>query len=222
MKNIIKVAVTAALSLSLVGAFASQSEGGFSVGVKGGYNDMAMPMDSSSLKIDGVTVLSVTPKQDHYVADVHVAYLWALSDAFQLGAQLGYDYYGQYKSTVTAGGTSVEGKDKITAPNLQLVGQWNIQQWFIQGRVGAGYFHQSGSASVDGNNVGNSKSSNKAAPIAGVSAGYFFTDNFSGEVFYDHVFGKDYSDANKDLTDNNDDKTPPTMNSIGLGITYSF
>jgi len=208
MKNIITLAVTAALSLSLVSAFASQSEGGFSIGLKGGYNDMSLPTSQGT--VDGYTL---TGKKDKMVGDLHVAYLWPLADVFQLGAQLGYSYYGKY--TLTEPGTG-SADDKISAFNLQLVGQWNIQQWFIQARAGAGYFHQS-DANFDPDN---SKSSNKIAPIAGLSGGYFFTDNFSGEVFVDHVFGKNYSNMS-DFSTGNANK-PPVMTSAGIGITYSF
>lgn len=214
MKNIITLAVTAALSLSLASAFASQSEGGFSIGVKGGYNTMDYPTSQQSFTDSDGDVLNISGKKDKMVGDLHVAYLWPVADVFQLGAQLGYSYYGKYTISGTDDGISVSGDNKISAINLQLVGQWNIQQWFVQARAGAGYFHQSEA----GTNSDSNSSNNKTLPIAGLSGGYFFTDNFSGEVFVDHVFGKNYSTMS-DL--DNADK-PPTMTSAGLGITYSF
>ncbi len=211
MKNIITLAVAAALSLSLASAFASQSEGGFSIGVKGGYNNMDLPTSEGT-----VGDFTLTGKKDKMVGDLHMAYLWPVADVFQLGAQLGYSYYGKYTLTETAPETGST-DNKITAFNLQLLGQWNIQQWFVQGRVGAGYFHQSNA----GNSADDSTdSSNKIAPIAGLSGGYFFTDNFSAEVFVDHVFGKNYSSMS-DFSSSSTNK-PPVMTSAGLGVTYSF
>jgi len=207
MRKIVTLAVAAALSLGISAAYASQSEGGFSIGVKGGYNDMDVPTDAGTFG-----AYTVTPKKDKYLADIHADYLWPVADVFQLGGQVGYSYYGKYKLTSNNGSAS----SKISALNLQLVGQWNIQQFFVQARVGEGYFHSSNSNSISDTSY---DIKNTWAPVAGLSAGYFFTDNFSAEISYDHTFGKNYSSA-ADL-DRNNNKVP-TMNSVGVGLTYSF
>lgn len=207
MKKLTTLAIAAALSLGVTAAYASQSQGGFSIGVKGGYNDMDVPTAS-----DTINGHEFTAKKDKYVADIHVAYLWPVADVFQLGGQLGYSYYGKYKIT----GNSANADAKFSDPNLQLVGQWNIQQWFVQLRGGVGYFKPSVSNSIADFNYDTKKSWDA---IGGASAGYFFTDNFSGEVFVDHVFGKNYSSIS-DVDTNN--AKAPTMTSAGIGLTYSF
>lgn len=219
MRTLTALAVAAALSFGVTAAYASQSEGGFSIGVKGGYNDMSVPTASQTYTdiFNGDTV-NVSEKKDKYMADIHVAYLWPVADTFQLGGQLGYSYYGKYKTTVTEGSDSTEATAKFFDPNLQLVGQWNIQQWFLQARAGVGYFKPTVSNGSDNDVTYETKST--WDPVAGISGGYFFTDNFSAEVFYDHVFGTNYNSASNLNSDTSN--KPPTMNSAGIGITYSF
>lgn len=213
--KLLSVAVASALALGASTAYATQSEGGFSIGVKGGYKDIDIPTSSLSGSIDGKT-LSLSSKIDKYVGNIHAGYLWPVADVFQLGGQVGYSYYGQYKLTGTFDGASASIKTTYSSVNLEVVGQWNIQSWFVQLRAGGGYFMQNASDSGAFGNTDHSRD-NKWAPIAGVSGGYFFTDNFSGEVFYDHVFGTNYNSTSVLSADK-----PATMNMVGVGLTYSF
>ena len=208
MRNIVALAVAAALSFGVSAAYATQTDGGFFIGAKGGYNSMDYPTDSGTFGVD-----TSTGKLSKYMADVHVGYLWPVADVFQLGAQLGYSYYGKYEITETS--SSDVATIKTSSINLELVGQWNIQQFFVQARAGAGNVRPSISGTTDQDVTVKSAWD----PMAGLSAGYFFTDNFSAEVYVDHVFGKNYSNfSDMDLTG----IKPASMNSAGLGVTYSF
>lgn len=209
MKKLMMMGAAAALSLSVASAFATQNDGGFYVGVKGGYNNMDVPTGST---IGGSA--TVTGKKDKYVANIHAGYLWPVADQFQLGAQIGYSYFGKYKLTNTTGGKA---DIKLSSLNLLAVGQYNIEQWFVQGRVGGGYVHESASGNVAGTD---GEVDNKWLVVAGASVGYYFTENFSGQIFYDHYFGQDIT--NSKLANGSANNKPPTMNSVGIGIAYSF
>lgn len=210
MNKLIKTTVGVAIAVGLAStAFATQNDGGLYIGAKVGYNKMDVP--TGDFTVSGA---SLNGKTDKYVGNIHVGYLMPVADQFQLGGQLGYSRYGQYK--VTASGADAF-KDTISSFNILAVGQWNIEQWFVQGRLGMGRFlaHDSGDAS----SVAGTNFQNKWIAIAGLSGGYFFSENLSGEVFYDHSFGKNLKASN--MTETSQNKMP-TMNSIGIGLTYSF
>lgn len=219
MRKILVLAAAAALTAGLASsAFADMENGGFYVGVNGGYNKAKLPTGNFSSG-----TVAYNAKLDKYVANVHVGYVVPVADQFQLGGQVGYSYYGKYKisgnNTATTGTASV----KLSSLNLQAVGLYNIQQWFVKGHVGGAYMNdsESGSVTVDGTSYKvNSKSAWKV--IAGLAVGYYFTDNFSGEVFYDHIFGKSWSWNNIASLDSGASDSAPTMNAFGVGVNYSF
>lgn len=212
MKKLIVSAAAIILSAGLASsAFATQQDGGFYVGVKGGYNKMSMP--------DGNFTIAGTPVKgnpNNYTANLHVGYLFPVADQFQLGGQIGYSYYGNWK--MTQSGSSENIKNKYYSLNAQVVGQWNIDDWFVQGRVGAGRFHAS---ITDSDSTNDSSSFNQWKALAGLSGGYYFTENLSAELFYDHVFGKNLK-SNAGFTSTSAAKQIPAMNSVGIGVTYSF
>ncbi len=218
MKGLTALGVAAALSLGITNAYAGQNEGGFSIGVKGGYNTMDFPTNSQELTDDDGDSLVINGKKDEYIAGVHVDYLWPVADFFELGSQLGYSYYGKYKTNYTYNGVAGSTTYQIGDASFQLVAQWNIQKFFLQLRGGAGYFHTATSNS--GADLDPTINKNTWNPLLGASAGLFLTDNFSAEIFVDHVFGQNYGNF-IDLA-NADTIKPATMTSVGLGVAYTF
>lgn len=214
MKKLMMIGAAVALSLGVASAYASQNDGGFYVGVKGGYNNMDVPSGTITGN-DG----SVTEKNDKYMANIHVGYLWPVADQFQLGGQIGYSYYGKWKLTGASGSALGNSADiKFSSLNLLVVGQYNIEQWFVQGRVGAARAHETQSDNLVGTD---GEFSSEWAVMAGASVGYYFTENFSAEIFYDHLFGQSITKS-KLLHASDSSNKPPTMNSVGIGISYSF
>lgn len=226
-KNQTLSAVVLLSCLAIGTAYASQNQGGFSVGIKAGYNDMDYPTYTKTETdyIDGFA-FNTTEKasKDKYIADIHIAYLFPIANHFQLGGLVGYSNYGDYK--ITDDFLNVATTSKVSANiysyNLEAVGQFNIDQWFIQGRVGAAHVQESFSSS--GNDTeGDSDNlalTHKWLPAAGASVGYFFNDHVSTELFVDHIFGENYK-TESDLENSTSNK-PASMTSIGLGLTYSF
>ena len=209
MKRVIAVAAVAALGLSVAVAYADQNDGGFYVGVKGGYNNMKLPTGTETVQ----STSNVELKKDKYVLNAHVGYLYPVADQFLVGGQVGGSYYGAYKMASSSGSTKVS----FASINLYAVGQYNIEQWFVQGRVGAGYFiDDMGKNAASLNNT----YKEKWLAIAGASVGYFFTDNLSAELFYDHAFGKNMKLA--DINDGSAEHDVPAMDSVGIGVSYIF
>lgn len=134
MSKLLKQAALVSISTIALGASAGQTDGGFYVGAKGGYNNMKV--QDGDFTVSSATVKG---KKDRYLANIHVGYLYPLVQQFQVGLQLGGSAYGQAKATGT-GSTTGSSKYKIYSAQLQVVGQVNVDQWFGSLRGGLGSF----------------------------------------------------------------------------------
>lgn len=134
-------------------------------------------------------------KKDHYFANAHLGYLTKVADNFTVGPQIGATYYGNVRA----------GSDRIHlySFNLYAVGQYTVMNYYLAARLGGVY----GFASGD-----NTKSSFDFG--AGASIGYFFTQNFSAGITYDHIFGSSNNPSSKFRF--------PSTDSVGISVDYHF
>lgn len=215
MKTVIKTLAVAALATGLAStAFATQNDGGIYVGGKLGYNNMIAPSGNS--QVNGTNAFKADI--NNYMANIHVGYLWPVADQIQVGGQLGYSYYGKYKVSAYGSGTG-NLDSKLSSFNLLAVGQWNIEDWFVKGRIGAARVMAKNSGNYTFGATTSKVFDSKWLGLVGLSGGYFFNDNLSLELFYDRLVGKN---VNTSDVINTRGSFPPSMNSVGLGLTWSF
>lgn len=203
-------------------AFATEQKGGFFVGVKGGYNSMDYPTGEQTLTDAGNTLVLKASK-DTYIVNIHGGYTWPIADEFQLGGQLGYSNYGQYKVSGNNSSNTGTSSLNLQSLNLLLVGQYDVEKWFVEGRVGSARMIPSESGAVTNNGTGyKADSKNHWDVITGASIGYYFNENLSMKFFYDHIFGKAWTWQDFGSEDGNQKDAPASIDSFGLGLTWRF
>lgn len=211
-------------SLSLLGlaalglnAYAEHATGFYLEG-QGAWDLMNSPKLSSASVTDSSShSYTVNSSRTSYMVGAGVGYLFNLNPAFDLGPELGYNYYGNYK---------FEGASPTTGSITHTIDSWNAyvvahyfwEQMLIGGRLGIGYFpgHTSGSLTNGSNTVNGLLSHSEINPIAGLNLGYAFTPQFSVSLTCDYVFGSKIDASN---WQNN---KAPSMTLIGLGLAYAF
>ena len=191
------------------------------VGAEAGAGDMGFDLNkykSYALANNG----SYDIKQNNFYGAIHAGMLFPVTDALSLGGQVGYQMFGDHsaEASETIGNTTNSSKEseKISDFNAVAVIQGTYDNFFANVNGGLGYFMVRNSGSITNYNTGAvsvaPKSKNSVEPIAGLEAGYNFTDHFNTYLAYNHVFG---SNTNNDFSNK-----VPTMNTFGLGVNYVF
>jgi hypothetical protein len=136
---------------------------------------------------------------------VYGGYFFDLGSGFDLGPVLAFNYFGP----TSAQNTNGSGSDQMDIYNfnLQAALQYNWQSFFVRGQAGEGYFRLS-----EDSNDASTASTSEWKPMAGLSAGYYFTPEFNAGIFYQHVFGSTISQG----------ELLPVMDSIGISVEYAF
>lgn len=207
--------LTLALAIAGVSAIATAAyaddthSSGFFAGVGGGYNHMTLPSGNLTFVDDTGATNTVTISSKKYMFDIYGGYLFDMGSGFDIGPVLNFSYYGPYKLLDNTTGASEN--VHIYNINLEAVGQYTWQSFFARVNAGEGYFMLRGSAS--GSDTHNqSDNDNEWKPLAGFTAGYYFTPAISAGLYYQHVFGSTLSD----------DNPMPKMDSVGINVEYAF
>jgi len=220
MKKLIITAIAAAVVATCGSVYATNASG-FFLGLGGGYNNADLPTGSQTFSPLAFPY-TVTASKQKFFLNANAGYLFAIGKSgFDVGPQIGYTYYGNYKlSERTVGIATVSGHNKTTIQsiNFKLDGRYTIDSFFLGANAGIGDFllHSSGELSDNSSHVYVPSNGNSWDFMSGASLGYNITKNVSVEATYEHVFGQDIK-----MNDTNTNKAP-TMNMFGGAVTVYF
>ena len=131
-----------------------------------------------------------------FAARGFLGYLWAMPRVqnLQLGAELGYNYYGKNKYTLGPVSTRDAWNYSGWNADLLAVGKYNLADtgFSVIGKVGAAYVNQKLSVTQTGYGVLNpawAKTNNKIKPEGVIGLGYDINQHIDATVLYYYVFG---------------------------------
>ncbi|MGD9109044.1 MAG: outer membrane beta-barrel protein [Gammaproteobacteria bacterium] len=229
---------TVGVSSAAVSAAPSKNVGtlpGFYVGVGAGYGGMYTKLNSDDIRT-GTTYGGHSEKTRGFAARGSLGYLWALPQIqnFQLGAELGYNYYPKNKHSI--------GKAPVYSWNykgwnadLLAVGKYNFSDtgFNIIGKAGAAYIRQR-TTIVDTSPIGvevspaaDSYTKKAVKPEAAIGVGYDINQNFGINLVYSHIFGSRPKNpttviAGSSLANAKDYTKIASVDTILLNATYHF
>ncbi len=197
----------AGASMLCASAYADElHNSGFFLGAGVGYNHQTLPSGNVVYNnSDGTTTTFNNFSAKKYMFKIDGGYLFDLGSGFDLGPILSFNYFGPTSAQDTDG----SGSDKMDIYNLNLQAalQYNWQSFFVRAQAGEGYFRL-----VEDSNDASTASTSEWKPMAGLSAGYYFTPEFNAGIFYQHVFGSTVAQG----------ELLPVMDSIGISVEYAF
>jgi len=191
-------------------ADASDHDSGFYIGIAGGYNHLSKPHGKTFTYTTstGTADTAMGVGKTSYSLNTHMGYLFNVGSGFDVGPELGFTYYGDYKLKNTA--TSVTNAYNLYAINLNATGQYTWQSFFARVNGGADFFWVTSGTAFETSST--HKSITEAD--AGATLGYYFTPCVDAGVYYQHIFGSNHLDKLDHLV--------PSMDSAGLSLEYAF
>ena len=206
MRKLLTITSAVALAIASSAAMAVTAQSG--VFVTGGVGIGALKTPTNFPTGQGYST-----KNYGFAWDAGLGYQQALNTNILVGLEFGYAQLGKSSfSSDATGGTTESFTNKAWQVLLSGTYLWNN---------GFNLFVNGGAARVktDASGTYHGDSSTKTRPVIGFGAGYQFTQSIGANVAYEHMFGKDYSDAN-DLNTNS--TTPATSSTLTLNLTYTF
>ncbi|MGD9153355.1 MAG: outer membrane beta-barrel protein [Gammaproteobacteria bacterium] len=230
---------TVGVSSAAVSAAPSNNTGitlpGFYVGVGAGYGGMYTKLSSADKRM-GTIYGGHSEKTRGFAARGSLGYLWALPQVqnFQLGAELGYNYYPKNKYSI---GTAPRYSWNYKGWNADLlaVGKYNFNNtgFNIIGKAGAAYIRQK-TTIVDTSPMGvevspaaGSYTKKAVKPEAAIGVGYDINQNIGINLIYSHIFGSKPKNpttviAGSPLANAKDYTKIASVDTILLNVTYHF